>query len=156
MEYLISSVSKTTFSSLFRRISTRCYRNWTRNAEIGPGFSWSHFLGFSVGHGFWYRRVDVSRGWNSKIQGCESWSMADFLLCSRLGHKILFLFNFVKLLFFFFRESENWFAIFFYAGCTLSLSAFGESLGRKLPETRLGECDSLHSQYTRGESKAGP
>ncbi len=31
------------------------------------------------------------------------------------------------------------------AGCTLLLSAFGESLRRELPETRLGQCDSLHS-----------
>ncbi len=42
------------------------------------------------------------------------------------------------------------------AGCTLLPSAFGESLGRKLPETRLGEYDSLHScrdsQSTKGES----
>ncbi len=32
-----------------------------------------------------------------------------------------------------------------HAGYTLSPSAFGESLGRELPETRLGKCDSLHS-----------
>ncbi len=31
------------------------------------------------------------------------------------------------------------------AGCTLSPSAFGKSLGLELPEMRLGECDSLHS-----------
>ncbi len=31
------------------------------------------------------------------------------------------------------------------AGCTLSSSAFGESLEREFPETRLGECDPLHS-----------
>ncbi len=31
------------------------------------------------------------------------------------------------------------------AGCTLSPSAFGESLERELPETRLGACDFLHS-----------
>ncbi len=30
-------------------------------------------------------------------------------------------------------------------GCTLSPSAFGKSLGRELPETRLGECHCLHS-----------
>ncbi len=39
------------------------------------------------------------------------------------------------------RFSLRW----YYAGCTLSPSAFGESLGRELPKTRLGECDSLHS-----------
>ncbi len=32
-----------------------------------------------------------------------------------------------------------------YASCTLSPSAFGESLGQELPEMRLGECNSLHS-----------
>ncbi len=31
------------------------------------------------------------------------------------------------------------------AGCTLSPSAFGESLERELPEMKLGECNSLHS-----------
>ncbi len=32
-----------------------------------------------------------------------------------------------------------------HAGCTLSPSAFGESLGWELPEMRLGKCNSLHS-----------
>ncbi len=40
---------------------------------------------------------------------------------------------------------ENRGTINFSVSCILSPSAFGEGLGRELPETRLGECDSLHS-----------
>ncbi len=42
------------------------------------------------------------------------------------------------------------------AGCTLSPSAFGESLKRELPETRLGECDStfLPSALNPWETRA--
>ncbi len=43
------------------------------------------------------------------------------------------------------RCTRTFITFTYYAGCTLSLSAFGESLGRELPETRLGEWDSLHS-----------
>ncbi len=35
--------------------------------------------------------------------------------------------------------------VIFNAGCTLSPSTFCGSLGRELPEMRLGEYDSLHS-----------